>query len=67
MILDDALDWFRLDPATVSEAKLNQAFRRMAKELHPDSKTTFVEKKAAHENYIAAGNARDLIAKELRK
>lgn len=34
--LDDVIDWFRLDGTTVTEVRLNEAYRRIAKELHPD-------------------------------
>jgi len=61
MTLDDALDWFGLDRATVNKSRLKDAYRRIAKELHPDTKNTFIDKMTAHDNFVAASKARDVI------
>ena len=67
MTLEDALEWFGLDRATVTEPQLRQAYRRIAKELHPDTKLSFIDKLAAHDNFVMAIEARDMIAKALHQ
>jgi hypothetical protein len=60
-----ALRWFALDPLTVDERAVKAAFRKKAKECHPDGKSSYREKLAGAENFRAAIAARDLLLEEL--
>ncbi len=61
LTLEQALDWFGLDPATVDKGAVKTAFWELAKKCHPDTKKNYDEKLAASENFKAAENARGMI------
>ena len=67
MTLNEAINWFRLDATTVNEASLKTAYWRLAKEFHPDTKNTYIDKMAAHDNFIVAGEAKEMISEALRQ
>ena len=68
MTVEFALRWFELDPNSIDDRNLKKAFRRRASELHPDKTSNDpTEMRAAHEYFIAAIRARDLIASAITR